>query len=43
MPLHPGRTVARAEARIVDGEGRLVAHATAAWLVMRLDDQGPAG
>jgi hypothetical protein len=30
MPLHLRRTVATAEARIVDGEGRLVAHATTA-------------
>jgi acyl-coenzyme A thioesterase PaaI-like protein len=43
MPLHLGRTVATAGARIVDGQARLVAHATTVWLVMRLDDQGPAG
>ena len=29
MPLYLGRTVATAEGRIVDGEGRLVAHASA--------------
>jgi uncharacterized protein (TIGR00369 family) len=33
--IHLGRTVATAEARIVDGEGRLVAHATTTCLVTR--------
>jgi uncharacterized protein (TIGR00369 family) len=32
--IHLGRTVATAEARLVDGEGRLVAHATTTCLVM---------
>jgi uncharacterized protein (TIGR00369 family) len=33
--IHLGRTVATAEARIVDGESRLVAHATTTCLVTR--------
>src|SRR5438105_1938907 len=32
--IHLGRTVATAEARLVDGEGELVAHATTTCLVM---------
>jgi len=38
--IHLGRTVATAEARIVDGEGRLVAHATTTCLVMRPGAEG---
>jgi uncharacterized protein (TIGR00369 family) len=41
--LHLGRTVATAQARIVDGEGRLVAHATTTCLVMRPDAERSAG
>jgi uncharacterized protein (TIGR00369 family) len=41
--IHLGRTVATAEARIVDGEGRLVAHATTTCLVMRRGAEGSAG
>jgi uncharacterized protein (TIGR00369 family) len=33
--LHQGRETALAEGRIVDAEGRLFAHATATWSLMR--------
>jgi len=38
--IHLGRAVATAEARVVDGEGRLVAHATTTCLVMRPGAEG---
>jgi uncharacterized protein (TIGR00369 family) len=39
--IHLGRTVATAEARIVDGEDRLIAHATTTCLVMRPGTEDP--
>ncbi len=33
--LHTSRTTALAEGRVVDAEGRLFAHATATWSVLR--------
>ena len=40
--IHLGRTVATAEARIVDGEGELVAHATTTCLVMPPGSERPS-
>jgi uncharacterized protein (TIGR00369 family) len=36
--IHLGRTVATAEARVVDGQGELLAHATTTCLVTRLKE-----